>query len=139
MVRVMKTSPAALLVLSLPLALAACPKKEEPVVTVKPADAAPPPPPPAPDAAPQTVEVKEGLSTPESVLVLADQDYYLVSNINGSPVDKDDNGYIAKVSADGKTVEKWVDGAKDDVKLDAPKGSAVLDGKLYVADISVVR
>jgi sugar lactone lactonase YvrE len=132
----MKTSLAALLALS---SLTACPKKEE-AVTVKPADAAPPKeaPPPA-DAAPQIVEVKEGLATPESVLYVADQDFYLVSNINGSPVEKDDNGYIAKVSADGKTVEKWVDGTKDDIKLDAPKGSAILNGKLYVADITVVR
>jgi sugar lactone lactonase YvrE len=133
----MTKSPATLLALSLPRALAACAKKEEPVA-VKPADAAPPPA-PAPDAAPQIVEVKEGLATPESVLYVADQDHFLVSNINGSPVDADDNGYIAKLSADGKTLEKWIDGAKDDVKLDAPKGSAILNGKLYVADITVVR
>ncbi len=82
----------------------------------------------------------EGFSTPESVLFDADADVYLVSNINGKPLDTDDNGFISKVSPDGKVTElKWIDGAKDNVKLDAPKGTAISNGILYVADITVVR
>jgi hypothetical protein len=81
-----------------------------------------------------------GFSTPESVLYDAESDVYLVSNINGTPTDTDDNGFIAKISPDGKIAEaKWIDGAKDDVKLDAPKGMALAGGVLYVADITVVR
>ncbi|MBA3539179.1 MAG: hypothetical protein H0T79_06095 [Deltaproteobacteria bacterium] len=81
-----------------------------------------------------------GFMTPESVLYDADTDLYLVSNINGAPTVTDDNGFISKVGPDGKVVElKWIDGAKDDVKLDAPKGSAIVGGVLYVADITVVR
>jgi sugar lactone lactonase YvrE len=84
--------------------------------------------------------ITEGFETPESVLYDADSDIYLVSNINGKPVEADDNGYIAKVSPDGKITEgKWIDGTKDTVKLDAPKGMAISGGILYVADITVVR
>ncbi|HEY5949045.1 MAG TPA: SMP-30/gluconolactonase/LRE family protein [Kofleriaceae bacterium] len=84
--------------------------------------------------------ITEGFQTPESVLYDADADVYLVSNINGEPLGVDDNGFIAKVSADGKITEaKWIDGAKDNIKLDAPKGMAITGGILYVSDINVVR
>ncbi len=102
----------------------------------------PPPPPPGADAAAEKPKFTEvtGLQTPESVLYLADQDVYLVSNINGEPAKADDNGFISKVSPEGKiTEEKWIDGSKDDVKLNAPKGSGVRGGELYVADIDTVR
>lgn len=88
----------------------------------------------------KTPLVKDGFSTPESVLHDVDADVYLVSNINGEPVGVDDNGYIAKLAPDGTISEpKWIDGAKDNVKLDAPKGMAITGGVLYVADITVVR
>ncbi|MFO0744389.1 MAG: hypothetical protein U1F43_01795 [Myxococcota bacterium] len=86
----------------------------------------------------------EGFATPESVLIWrgaeAKDDLWIVSNINGSPLDKDDNGYISKVGPDGtKVAEKWIDGAAADIELNAPKGSAT-DGKmLWVADIDAVR
>jgi hypothetical protein len=84
--------------------------------------------------------MKEGFSTPESVLYDADSDSYLVSNINGEPLGSDDNGFIAKVSPDGTISDaKWIDGAKDNIKLDAPKGMAITGGVLYVSDITVVR
>lgn len=84
--------------------------------------------------------VKAGFSTPESVLYDTDGDNYLVSNINGAPADADDNGFITRIAPDGKPIaEKWIDGTKPDVKLDAPKGMAIVAGVLYVADIKVVR
>jgi hypothetical protein len=87
-----------------------------------------------------TLTLTEGFATPESVLYDPDADIYLVSNINGTPLEADDNGYITKVSPDGKIIEaKWIDGTKDDVKLDAPKGMAIANGLLYVSDINVVR
>ncbi len=52
-----------------------------------------------------------------------------VSNVNGDPMGKDAKGYIAKVSMDGKTAGKWVDGLK------APKGLAISKGKMYVGDV----
>jgi hypothetical protein len=109
-----------------------------------PIDTAPPPaasaaPAPAP-AAPTPVAKYTGLATPESVLYDADADRYLVSNINGKPTDKDDNGFISALSPDGTvTTLKWIEGGKDKVKLDAPKGMGIVKGVLYVADISTVR
>jgi hypothetical protein len=82
----------------------------------------------------------DGFATPESVLYDADADIYLVSNINGEPLGADDNGYISKVSPDGKITEaKWIDGSKDNVTLNAPKGTGIANGILYVADIDTVR
>jgi sugar lactone lactonase YvrE len=81
-----------------------------------------------------------GFQTPESVLWDEANDRYLVSNINGSPMDVDNNGYISVVAPDGKvTTEKWIAGGDKKVKLDAPKGSAIANGTLYVADLTVVR
>jgi len=81
-----------------------------------------------------------GLATPESVLHDPEADVYLVSNINGSPTGVDDNGFISRIAPDGTVIElKWIDGARDEVTLDAPKGTAIIGDTLYVADISYVR
>jgi sugar lactone lactonase YvrE len=81
-----------------------------------------------------------GFSTPESVLYDAKNDVYLVSNINGSPSAADNNGFISRVAPDGSKVElKWIEAGKNGVKLDAPKGSAITGGVLYVADITRLR
>ena len=101
---------------------AAAPKKEPPRVE------------------PALVVRDAGLATPESVLYDAEDDVYLVSNINGSPGDKDNNGFITKVSPEGKVLAlKWIAGGAKGVTLDAPKGMAISGGTLYVADLSVVR
>ncbi|MBV9949684.1 MAG: hypothetical protein JOZ69_22775 [Myxococcales bacterium] len=109
----------------------------QPASTASPAAA---PAEPAKPATPTPVAKFTGLSTPESVLYDADQDRYLVSNINGKPTDKDNNGFISVLSPDGQvTTLKWIEGGKNKVKLDAPKGLALSKGVLYVADISTVR
>jgi hypothetical protein len=78
--------------------------------------------------------------TPESVLHDPLTDAYLVSNINGSPLEADDNGFISLVSPEGKMLSlKWIDGAADSVTLNAPKGMAVVGEYLYVADLTVLR
>jgi hypothetical protein len=146
MVRAMRpyTRLASTAVVVLSLLGSACKKDEaQPAATPPPPPPTekkpePPPPPPAPEK-PKFTEVP-GFQAPESVLYVADGDYYLVSNVNGEPNKTDDNGYISKVGADWKMVdEKFIDGAKPDVKLDAPKGSAVRGDSLYVTDITVVR
>jgi sugar lactone lactonase YvrE len=74
-----------------------------------------------------------GLEQPESVLFDAANNRIIVSNIVGNPGDADGNGYLSVLSVDGKTVTRhWTDG------MDAPKGMAISDGKLYVADITKV-
>lgn len=80
----------------------------------------------------------EGMSTPESVYFDEAADVYLVSNINGSPLAKDNNGFISVVGADGKAT-KLVEGGKNKATLNAPKGMAVAGGVLYVTDIDTVR
>ncbi|MDF1562884.1 MAG: SMP-30/gluconolactonase/LRE family protein [Deltaproteobacteria bacterium] len=81
-----------------------------------------------------------GFATPESVLHDDAADLYLVSNINGSPLGVDDNGFISRVTPEGKVKElKWIDGAREDVTLNAPKGMAISEGLLYVTDIDHVR
>jgi sugar lactone lactonase YvrE len=89
---------------------------------------------------PTAVQRWTGFQTPESVLWDEANDRYLVSNINGSPMDLDNNGYISVVAPDGKvTTEKWIAGGENKVKLDAPKGTAIANGILYVTDVTVVR
>ncbi|MBI4348892.1 MAG: hypothetical protein HY553_18790 [Elusimicrobia bacterium] len=82
-------------------------------------------------AAPAPVwEVREGLSAPESALVVPSKGWVLVSNVAGTPHEKDGNGWISKLSLEGKVLDlKWAIG------LDAPKGMKVSGGKLYVADV----
>lgn len=81
-----------------------------------------------------------GFQTPESVLYDADSDVYLVANINGAPLEKDDNGFISRVTPEAKIETlKWIDGAKDDVTLNAPKGMTISNSVLYVADLTHVR
>ncbi len=106
------------------------------------ASAAAPPEPPKPPPPPTPVAKYTGMATPESVLYDADNDRYLVSNINGKPGEKDNNGFISVLSPEGQvTTEKWIEGGKGKgkVKLDAPKGMAIAAGVLYVSDITVVR
>jgi sugar lactone lactonase YvrE len=86
------------------------------------------------------VVIKGGFATPESVLHDPQLDIYMVSNINGNPLEADDNGFISLVSTDGRILAlKWIDGASDSVTLNAPKGMAVSEGSLYVADLTVIR
>lgn len=67
-------------------------------------------------------------------------DVYLVSNLNGGPDDHDDNGFISRVSPEGKVLAlKWIDGAHLEVELHAPKGMAIVGDVLYVADIDHIR
>src|SRR3989454_10761087 len=71
--------------------------------TTAPADTtrvAPPPPPPAAPGATRTLTVA-GFSPPQSVLHASAQDIYFVSNINGSPTAKDNNGFVSRARPGG--------------------------------------
>lgn len=71
-----------------------------------------------------------GLKTPESVLFDKARGVLFVSNVNGSPAEKDGNGFISKISPKGEIITlNWVTG------LNAPKGMGIYKNLLYVADI----
>jgi len=72
----------------------------------------------------------DGFSNPESVVYDPQLNHLYVSNVNGSPIEKEGNGFISIVSLDGRIInEKWMIG------LNAPKGLAIYDRTLYTADI----
>lgn len=79
-------------------------------------------------------ETANDLKNPESVAFSPKQNVLFVSNINGNPTQKDQNGFISKVSpTNGSIVElRWVTG------LNAPKGIAISNNgnRLYVSDIN---
>ena len=75
----------------------------------------------------------DGLNEPESAIYDKNTDAIYISNINGSPLELDKNGYITKISVNGQILEKkWVSG------LDAPKGLAIHKNNLYVSDIDKI-
>ncbi len=81
-----------------------------------------------------------GLAKPESIVYDPDGDRYLVSNINGGGLAKDDNGFVSVLSPEGPvTALKWIEGGKNKVSLDGPKGLVLVNDLLYVADITNVR
>ncbi len=80
-----------------------------------------------------------GFATPECVFYDAAQDLSFISNINGAPLEKDDNGFISRLKSDGSLELKFIDGADPAFSLNAPKGLAVANGTLYVADIDTVH
>jgi hypothetical protein len=74
-------------------------------------------------------EVK-GMQQPDSVVQDPATDLIYVSNIAGAIMQKDGNGFIAKLQPDGTVVDrKWIKG------LNAPTGLALHDRTLYVADV----
>jgi hypothetical protein len=92
----------------------------------------------APDA---PISVRDvGFKTPESALHDTRADLYLVSNIDGAPLERDDRAFISRVRPDGSVESlKWIDAERPDVELHAPKGMALVGEVLYVADVSHVR
>jgi len=63
------------------------------------------------------------LDVPESVIYSEEYKCLFVSNIVGSPLEKDGVGYISKLGLDGKVIKlKWVEG------FDAPKGMTISNG-----------
>lgn len=117
-----------------------CPVAAAPAPAAAPTPAASAPTPAAPATPPPIVVKDIGLQTPECMLWDADQDVYLVSNINGDPTAVDGNGFISKLAPDGKVIElKWIDGGKKGNELNGPKGMVIAGGILYVADLNTVR
>ena len=115
--------------------LAACGKQEAPAAdTSKPAAAA------APIAAAVSKLGETPAKTPESVRYDPGLDVFFVSNVNGNPSQHDGNGFIAVVRADSTSVVRMlVEGGKNGVTLDAPKGLAIVGDTIWVTDINHAR
>src|SRR5438105_1560066 len=104
-------------------------KKNEPAV--QPSAAAP---------LPEPMVLRDSFRTPESVLFDEQADVYLVSNVNGQPTVKDNNGFIARVRPDGHVDSlHFIQGGRGGVTLNAPKGMGIRGDTLFVADIDEVR
>lgn len=81
-------------------------------------------------AEPVKVWEATGLKNPESAVYDPGAGVIYVSDVAGEPTGKDATGFIAKLSPEGTVTDSaWVSG------LNAPKGLALANGKLYVADI----
>jgi sugar lactone lactonase YvrE len=82
----------------------------------------------------------EGFRVPESVRYDAALDAYFVSNIDGNPSNKDNNGYIARLdAANPGSATVLAQGGQNGVTLHAPKGMAIAGDTLWVADIDALR
>ncbi|MBO1256999.1 hypothetical protein J3L16_14995 [Alteromonas sp. 5E99-2] len=72
----------------------------------------------------------EGFKMPESVVYDERRQKIYVSNINGGPIERDNNGSVGVMNADGSNPKiEWVKG------LSSPKGMDLHGNKLYVADV----
>jgi len=82
----------------------------------------------------QTKTITTGLQHPESII--SDGKFFYATNIGEalSPMTKDGDGSIYKLSLDGKLIEQRFNKSA----LNAPKGTAIVNGVLYVADIDRV-
>ncbi|HEX5420745.1 MAG TPA: SMP-30/gluconolactonase/LRE family protein [Gammaproteobacteria bacterium] len=102
---------------------------------------------PAPDRPPGNPSAGEPrivgqgqLAEPETALWDDQADVYLVSNVNGGFATEDGNGFISRISPDGKVLKaRWIDGKNPAVTLNAPKGMIFVGDELWVCDINVVR
>ena len=97
------------------------------------------------DAAPaefsRAATIGGAFKTPEAVRFDPVEDVYFVSNINGSPGAKDNNGFITRVRAEGGEIDSlmFIAGGRGGVTLNAPKGLAITGDTLWVTDIDAVR
>ncbi|NOS76651.1 MAG: hypothetical protein HOP35_01765 [Nitrospira sp.] len=81
-----------------------------------------------------------GLEAPNSFVGDQQGKEFFISNVNGEPNARDNNGFITKVDAEGKVLNlKFIQGGIVDVMLHAPKGLAVVDQTLYVADLDQLK
>jgi DNA-binding beta-propeller fold protein YncE len=79
-------------------------------------------------------EDKKFLDTPENIYWHKESNSWYVSNLGGGiNLEKDGDGFITKLDANGNVVnEKWV------TELDAPTGMSAVGNLLYVGDRGVV-
>jgi sugar lactone lactonase YvrE len=82
----------------------------------------------------------DSLDQPEAARYDPELSVYFIANINGDPLGKDNNGYISRVTRDGKVDSlEFIAGNRGGVTLHAPKGMAISGDTLWVADIDAAR
>lgn len=80
------------------------------------------------------------LQTPYSFVGSSSGKEYFISSINGDPDAADNNGFITKLDGSGKVLNlKFIQGGSDGITLNAPKGMALVEQTLYVADLDQLR
>ncbi len=81
-----------------------------------------------------------GLESPHSFVGDPLGKEYFISNINGEPEARDNNGFITKLNTEGKIIHlKFIQGGVSDIPLHAPKGMALVGSILYVADLDQLK
>jgi sugar lactone lactonase YvrE len=89
---------------------------------------------------PRRLAVVDGLSGAEAVSYDSAHDAYYVSNVNGSVGVKDGNGFITRITADGRVnALHFIQGGRNGVELNGPMGSRIRDDTLWVLDIDALR
>jgi hypothetical protein len=90
--------------------------------------------------APRRLAVVNGLSGPEAVSYDSAHDAYYVSNVNGSVGVKDGNGFISRITGDGRVdALHFIQGGRNGVELNSPMGSRIRGDTLWVLDIDALR
>ena len=80
------------------------------------------------------------LQTPYSFVSNSAGQEYFISSVNGDAQSADNNGFITKLDASGKLINlKFIQGGTDGITLNAPKGMALVEQTLYVADLDTLR
>lgn len=81
-----------------------------------------------------------GLESPHSFVGDPLAPHYFISNVNGEPDARDNNGFVTKLDRDGKVVNlKFIQGGVGNITLHAPKGLALVRETLYVADLDQLK
>ena len=81
-----------------------------------------------------------GLEVPGSIIHDPVDDVYLVSNIVGEPGERDEEGFISRISPDGEVIDlHWIQLFGPDLALNTPRGMAIRGDTLFVADLDCVR
>ena len=92
-----------------------------------------------PREAPAQITVTD-LQTPYSFVSNSAGQEYFISSVNGDAQSADNNGFITKLDASGKLINlKFIQGGTDGITLNAPKGMALVEQTLYVADLDTLR
>ena len=82
-----------------------------------------------------------GFNAPEAVRYDPDQDLYFVTNWGtGDPATKDNNGYISRMTPEGKVDQpKFIAGGTGGATLHSPRGMTIVGDTLWIVDADAVR